>query len=550
MAIKAHQPFIIAGKPHVFSPTNFFPGGSAEQKIYTDGRVFIIKPSDRVDISELGRGNPAKFRGRKLQFSRFTNKIGHVGGEVEIIAPTARSASPLSIILRDSMKRQLISHLQLQLERSSSDEVLEGLPLLVAGSSYFLFPHSNVFPFPHRKSEDLDLKIDVPENASAEWKREAFGKYDSFLHGALKFIGCEVEQKREYSSDTQDGYVMTIYRDFSRGEISRIIEERRLAFETEIPECLRVHLTVDFLGTKPVANLLPLVDAPYIATRSIKLVDPRQYLAKNLARSLKHANFADTDDPNGYKSVNLFNMYKILNARPELLETEGLSNDSDFVLIRLMTIVFLTLNGRSLADIRRDTFAPTRENVRLYLDALNPNLRSDRPLTEEDAFEVLATVDRFFRTVFPEVTHEPAPVVKIPNWARLPASQPVPRPTPGSKSLVGRIRELFSSWFGSTSADEKSSAIVEVPAPEYYYSPGGSSLQLTPQERAFFELCQGYLTDERNVSVYPPPHATVEIGLLDGKYAELWRKHPGLRERIADLAGLNDRVREINERRP
>lgn len=467
------------------------------------------------------------------------------------------------IVLRSHMKRKIleaISNVQAQ------PAELPSAAIIIGGSTFFsLFP-KDTFPLAGIKTEDLDIGVYHPHPSTvAHYDQRSHDYLHDVLSQAIGQTPYEVVKTDQQYAPFLLGSFLLCHK-FSPDEMEEAFQ-RHPELIPYLPQAeLEVHLDVEAVFQSAITYAIPPAQQ-YIPEElqnpdfEIYSNDPRQYMARNLSRTLIHDAFKKTNTHGGFKPETMINIYNLLHANPVLIQ------DEDVRLIRLLTLVNLAINEKKLDEIDLKKFDPTPENIKAFRDNLAQEISKHALFTDELIKAILKTYQDFIRRVFPVPPQKTEPSLEINDNNEVKGNNGIESEKRATTKMTQEsnskgLWSQFIHWIkglnnsNQTKTEDSSPSKKEAPVwtlEEIAKATDGNhftELHLTAKELEFFELALGYRSLPDGGRLYPPPNPQLRIDLLEAEYKDLAEKHPDIFMTIARSPGLNNNMAEIFQKRP
>jgi hypothetical protein len=318
-------------------------------------------------------------------------------------------SNPMAIAIRQEVKRDLMSAIN-STPIFPEQGRQAGQFWLYGSSSMNAHWHSGIkFPFQAKKSLDVDLSLyncsDSFAGAKKSEKTRALSEYFRHVFSSIGVTPYNPKTKmpQDYSGTGECILELTPDEEIVKRAISFHPELK--PEEYSIPE--KVSLKFDFSLDQP-PMLLPPIPHKLFSTleqSQCYVDDPRNFLAKKIARCIVHNNFRYEYTPIGFKPRDLLDIYNLVHANPPILNLNPSDPNNDLGVIRMITVCSAVSMGKDILNASPDNFIPTQEAKNQFNYSLREILSKNFTLDDSDIGNILGGMEQLLHTVFPETKH-------------------------------------------------------------------------------------------------------------------------------------------------
>lgn len=314
-------------------------------------------------------------------------------------------SNPLAIAIRQELKHDLMKAID---QMAYDDEMhhQEGMFWLFGSSSINAYWQSGTrFPFQAKKSLDIDLSTyQLPSHVAQlnpALKKKFFAEYFKNVFDCIGVKSYNARTCEEHPYQGEGEAILEVEPD--KDLVLRAIANHPElnAMSSPVPD--KVTLRLDFSISPPPMLLPPKRHKLFKKNPDSQCYvdDPRNLIAKKLARCIRPENLGYHPDPTGFKPRDLLDIYNLIHATPPILNLDPQSPDCDLPIIRAITISSMVSMVKDVHNACADDFNPTPENIRTYRSNLEQILSSNFKIDDAGLHDILATTQSFINSVFP-----------------------------------------------------------------------------------------------------------------------------------------------------
>ncbi len=315
-------------------------------------------------------------------------------------------SDPLKMALRRVMKARFFDTLIEQPSPFGDD--LPQTSLRVLGSTIlYLANMRGGLKFPMGEDyETEDIDIDVYSPLAQEirgFEEKADKKLSDIIDNTITATGYQ--RAAPNNNNGIHSNTIIIYQDFSPQDIKRFISNTS---KYDIPdETVRVLLEIQAVPTNAVSTLLSPQQKYFPNSGVPILLEPFEtYMARRISRSINHSQFRMLYDKTGYqfRLADIIHFYTASISVPKLMDlsSSSESSKSQIDLLRLLTVVNLTLMQKTLEDIDIRNFDVNEENIEAFRASAKRNISYKSRLNDVLIIDILSTFSDGILNIFPK----------------------------------------------------------------------------------------------------------------------------------------------------